>query len=266
MNFICTTCGTRYPDSEYPPDECPICQDERQYVNPMGQQWTSDTTMQGHFANQFIPLTPTITAIRTSPTFAIGQRAHLLHTNDGIILWDCITYIDDATINEIKKIGGITAIAISHPHFFSGMGVWSHAFGDVPIYLHETLRPYVMNPISAIHFWKGEQQEIVPGVTVIRCGGHFLGSTVLHWREANALFTGDTISIVPDSRYVSFMYSYPNDIPLDEESVRHIVNAIAPFPFTTLYDAWKQLDGDALSAITASADRYIDHLRGVPQR
>ncbi|HAX23411.1 MAG TPA: MBL fold metallo-hydrolase, partial [Chloroflexi bacterium] len=35
--YICVTCGTQYPEAEQPPAGCPICLDDRQYVNPNGQ-------------------------------------------------------------------------------------------------------------------------------------------------------------------------------------------------------------------------------------
>ena len=38
--FLCSTCGTQYPESEVPPETCVICAEERQYVGWQGQQWT----------------------------------------------------------------------------------------------------------------------------------------------------------------------------------------------------------------------------------
>ena len=38
--FLCKTCGTQFADSgDAPPAECPICEDERQYVPEEGQRW-----------------------------------------------------------------------------------------------------------------------------------------------------------------------------------------------------------------------------------
>ena len=48
--FICTACGTQYPDSATPPAQCAICEEERQYVPPRGQSWTTlDALRVGHF-------------------------------------------------------------------------------------------------------------------------------------------------------------------------------------------------------------------------
>jgi glyoxylase-like metal-dependent hydrolase (beta-lactamase superfamily II) len=260
--YICVTCGTSYPPSDAAPERCPICEDERQYVPPEGQQWTTwDAMHDGRYTNTFVPIAPGITAIRTTPAFAISQRAYLIQTPQGNVLWDCITYLDDATIAEIQARGGLAAIAISHPHFYSSMGKWSHAFGDIPIHLHAADQQWVMNPAPVIRHWEGETQEVLPGVRVMRCGGHFPGSSVLHWNDGAAIFTGDTIRVASDQRYVTFMYSYPNDIPLNAAAVEHIAATVAPLPFSHLYDGWRAVTGDAHAAVKVSAERYIQHVR-----
>ncbi|HET7092595.1 MAG TPA: hypothetical protein VFI22_03930, partial [Thermomicrobiales bacterium] len=104
------------------------------------------------------------------------------------------------------------------------------------------------------------------GLTLIRCGGHFAGSSVVHWPAgaggAGALLTGDTITVVADRRWVSFMYSYPNLIPLDADAIRRIVAAVESYAFDRLYGGW---DGsvvatDAKNAVRRSAARYLDHI------
>ncbi len=265
---ICIACGTQYPPAEAAPAHCPICEDDRQAVHEQGQQWTTLAAMRGKYRNVVEDLEPHLTTIVTEPTFAIGEQAYLIQTPAGNLLWDCISFLDEATISEINRRGGLSAIAISHPHFYTSMVVWSEAFNHAPIYLHQDNARWVMRPDAAVRFWEGEAREVLPGLTLIRCGGHFPGSTALHWRDGaegqGALFTGDTISVASDRRYVSFMYSFPNLIPLDEDSVRHIVAAIEPYPFERLYGGWrgKIVTSAAKAAVQRSADRYIAHLRG----
>ncbi len=262
-NYICVTCGVQYAAAERPPQHCAICEDERQYVNPHGQTWTTLIEMRGQRRNSMQPVDPGITGIRTEPQFAIGQQAHLIQTPAGNVLWDCISLLDDETVRAVKGLGGITAIAISHPHFYSAMVEWSHAFDDAPIYLHASNRPYVMRPDPAVVYWEGETYSLVDGITAIRCGGHFEGSTVLHWAEAaegrGALFTGDTINVVPDVRYVSFMYSFPNLIPLRASAVQRVVQAVELFPFDRIYGGWADriVKRDGRAAVARSAERYI---------
>ena len=171
---ICVTCGTQFPPSAEPPAACPICDDDRQYLGPRGQEWTTLAALRGSHRNELAEVDPGVTGIVTTPAFAIGQQAHLIRTPHGNVLWDCLSLIDDATIEQVQALGGLAAIVISHPHFFSAMVEWANAF-DASVFLHADHRPWVMRPDPALRFWEGDTREIVPGVTAIRCGGHFPG-------------------------------------------------------------------------------------------
>jgi glyoxylase-like metal-dependent hydrolase (beta-lactamase superfamily II) len=262
-NYICITCGTQYPASDSPPAHCPICEDERQYINSKGQQWTMLEAMRADHHNVFRTEEPGLIGIGTEPKFAIGQRALLVQSPAGNVLWDCISYLDDATIEAVQALGGIAAITSSHPHMYASMIEWSHAFGNVPIYLHASNRPHVMRPDPALIFWESDTYPLSDGITLVRCGGHFEGSTVLHWAGGangrGVLLTGDTIYVVQDRRWVSFMYSYPNLIPLPAPAVRRIVAAAEPFAYDRIYSAWfdSVLENDAKAAVARSAERYI---------
>jgi glyoxylase-like metal-dependent hydrolase (beta-lactamase superfamily II) len=266
-HYICITCGTQYPASPAAPAHCPICEDDRQYVNQNGQQWTTLAELRREHTNHLTSIDPGLTAIRTEPSFAIGQQAHMIQTDAGNLLWDCISYLDEATVAEVKRRGGLAAIAISHPHFYSSMIEWSRAF-DAPIFLHADNRPWVMRPDDAIKFWEGDAQELLPGLTVVRCGGHFPGSSALHWADGvggkGALFTADTLNVVADRRYLSFMYSYPNQIPLNARAVRGIVAAVEPYAFDRIYGSWPGsiVAEGAKAAVRRSAERYIAHIEG----
>ena len=120
---------------------------------------------------------------------------------------------------------------------FDSTAEWSAAFGGVPVYVHEADRNWVMRPADCLQFWGGETKDIGGGLTLFRCGGHFEGGQVLHSADG-ALFTGDVIQVCPDRRWVSFMRSYPNYIPLPEKSVLAIVGALERFEFDRLYGAW----------------------------
>jgi hypothetical protein len=112
--WICKTCGTQFPPSAQPPEACPICRDERQYVGYNGQQWTTLAQMRNDgFRNEFKEHEPGLTGIGTTPTFAIGERALLVQSAQGNVLWDCMSLIDDETVLGIERLGGLTAIAIS---------------------------------------------------------------------------------------------------------------------------------------------------------
>ncbi len=260
--YMCATCGVQYAASEHPPEGCRICQDERQYIGANGQQWMVLEDLRREHHNVFTSLISNLTSIVTEPKFAIGQRAHLVQTAGGNVLWDCISLIDDATVGGIQALGGVSAIALSHPHYYSTIVEWSRAFGNVPIYIHSGDREWVTRPDSVIRFWEGNQLPIGDGVSLVRCCGHFEGASVLHWRDGaegqGVLLSGDTIYIVSDTRYVSFMYSYPNLIPLPARKVQQIVDRVQPFAFAKIYDAFGRIVNDKGNEVVArSAQRYI---------
>jgi hypothetical protein len=265
--FICTTCGCQYPDTESPPAGCLICQDSRQYVNPAGQSWTTLPAMGRSYFNGFRRLEAGLMGVGTFPGFAIGQRALLLQTSIGNVLWDCISFLDDATIAIIQALGGLAGIACSHPHFLASVVDWSHAFGDVPVYVHALDRRYVTRPDPVVRFWEGDRQILSDGVSLVRCGGHFPGSAVLHWAQGAAgrgvLLTGDTLQVRPD-KGLTFMHSYPNLIPLDADSVRRIAKALEPWAFETLYGGWweRVIPAGAKQVLADSVAQYVAAVTG----
>jgi glyoxylase-like metal-dependent hydrolase (beta-lactamase superfamily II) len=201
--------------------------------------------------------------LATTPQVAIGQRALIVRTPAGAVMWDCVTAVDDASIEALRELGGLAAIAISHPHFYASMATWSAVFGGCPIYIHAADAAWVQYRTPELVLWEGVQREILPGVTVVNTGGHFEGSQVLHWSAGaggkGLLFTGDSVAVAMDRRYVSFMYSYPNNIPLPARTVRRIVERLRPFAFERIYGGWDGRDvvRAGREALERSADRYI---------
>jgi hypothetical protein len=207
-------------------------------------------------------------SLETQPPIAIGQRALIARTPHGNVMWDCVSLVDDAGLTALRQIGGLAAIAISHPHFYAAMCTWSAAFGDCPIYIHAADRQWVTYPAPAVTFWEGVSREILPGVSLVNTGGHFEGATVLHWSAGadgrGILLSGDTATVVMDRRYVSFMYSYPNLIPLGEAAINRIVETLHPYKFDRIYGGWngRVVTIDGADAIERSAERYLRFIRG----
>src|SRR5438552_678306 len=108
--FFCETCGVQHAprtdNPDQPADRCLICLDERQYVGFKGQRWTTLEDLRASRANHFNEPEPGVLEIDTRPDFAIGQRALLITTSVGNILWDCVSLIDDATIAKVRGRGG----------------------------------------------------------------------------------------------------------------------------------------------------------------
>jgi glyoxylase-like metal-dependent hydrolase (beta-lactamase superfamily II) len=262
--YICVTCGVQYAPSAQPPAHCAICEDERQYVGWQGQRWTTLEQMAAEgYHNVLREEEPGLISIGTMPSFAIGQRALLVRTPGANLLWDCQSFIDTATITAVRELGGVHAIAISHPHFYGVNIEWSEAFGGAPVYIHKADEQWVMRPHPNVVLWEGETMTPLPGLTLIRLGGHFDGAQVLYWPGGaggkGAVLCGDTIQVVQDRRWVSFMYSYPNLIPLPPSTVRRIAETMRNYRFDRLYGAWngRVVVADGLAAVERSAERYI---------
>ena len=256
--FICTTCGTQFAPSKAPPSGCPICLDERQYVGHDGQRWTSLPELAVDHENRIEEQEPGLLGIGTEPSFAIGQRA--LHV-DGL-LWDCITLLDEETAEALHRAGGIHTIAISHPHYYSAMIDWAERF-DARVLLHEADRQWVMRPSDRIELWSGERRRVSDELELVRLGGHFDGGTVCVWRAGadgrGALLSGDIVQVVADRDWVSFMYSFPNLIPLPAREIRRIRAIVETLEFDRVYGAWWPaiVAEDAKAKVLRSADRYL---------
>ena len=271
-NPICVNCGLQHEEATGLPLRCLNCSDERESMTHKPQRWTTLREMQGRYRNVFTPLGDGVTGIVTSPGFGIGPEVFLIQTSAGNVLWDCFAYLDEATLQQIAATGGLSAIIISHPHMFGSVVEWSHALGNVPVHIHEDNRPWMPRLDPVIRWWQGETLIVSPALTAVRCGGHFPGSALLYWREGagskGALFTGDGILPVEDRRWVSFMYSYPNLIPISRKAVEKIVAVIAPLEFDRIYGGPMYGSGGgrpiiqsgAKEIVLRSAQRYVEHL------
>ena len=265
--YLCETCGTQYSASVTPPAHCAVCEDERQYVGWAGQSWTTHEALAAKFALR-IEQDDGLLGIGVAGDFAIPQRALLLPTDAGNILWECVSLVTDEALAALRTRGGVERIVISHPHFYAAMVEWSDALGGVPILLHEADRDWVRRPAPQIRFWQGDEHALSDDVTLIRCGGHFPGSTALHWkrgpRAGGTLFPGDALQVVLDRRHVSFMYSYPNYIPMQTSAVRALRERLARFDFADVYGyTWgRNIISGARAAVDASFDRHLAAVTG----
>jgi hypothetical protein len=264
--WICIACGSQFSETPHPPANCPICEDEREFIHPSGQTWTTLEDLRSSHRNTIKPEEPNLFSINTEPKFGIGQRAYLIRTDRGNVLWDCVALLDEQTIAQVAALGGISEIAISHPHYYTSMVEWSRAFGGAPIFLHEAERPWVMRPDPSIRFWSGQSCELSGGLNLVATGGHFEGYQVLHWPSGasgrGALMAGDQPQICMDPKQVSFMYSYPNYIPLNAAQIRHIVECLDPLSYDRIYGAFficgkGVIPTGAKAIVRRSAERYL---------
>jgi hypothetical protein len=260
--FICVQCGTQFLEGKDPPGMCLVCRDERQFERWEGQAWT--TLEELRIQHQVVVRDDAgLMGIGIEPSFAIGQRALLVPYGASNLLWDCISLLDSDTVSKIRDLGGIAGIAISHPHYYSAMVEWSEAFDDVPIFLHQNDRRWVMRLDRRIRFWEGETLPLGHDLSLHRLGGHFAGASVLHhpnWDGGKgAILAGDVIQVVPDRRWVSFMYSYPNLIPLPPQTVLRMAEWVGRLRFERIYGAWwgRNVLNGGREVVRKSAERYV---------
>jgi len=233
-------------------------------------------------------------SISTEPKFGIGQRCLLLETDHGNVLWDLIAFLDDETIDFIKGKGGLKAIVISHPHYYTTHLHWAETF-DCPVYFAIEDEEWACQPDDEgrRQLIREGSEEIVPGVVAVKLGGHFPGSLVLIWDLK--LFNADTFLTVPVSASSStswsdvangwqsalyhvdrppgttsyaFMWSIPNMIPLPPSEMYKMWQALKPFDFGSTHGAFVGVDvrDEHVKArvlesmkIQARAEGYADH-------
>jgi len=257
MNPICVGCGTQFAG---PMVTCPVCTDDRQYVGSAGQRWTTHDELVARL-NVRIEDDHGLIGVGIAEPFAIPQRALVVPGPDGNVLWDCISVVTPEAIDRLGEIGGLSAIAISHPHFYSSMVEWSDAFGGIPIHLHEADREWIARPSERIELWSGDRRVLGDGVTLIHLPGHFPGSTALLWErpQRTALLVGDSIHVAADRRHVTVMHSVPNYIPVGPGTIREIADRLVGLDFDDVYGFTWGLDiiGGARVAVDESLDRYL---------
>ncbi|KAK3329500.1 beta-lactamase-like protein [Apodospora peruviana] len=276
--LVCTACGTQYPTADRSAlKTCFICDDPRQYTPPSGQSFTTlaEIRQAGH-KNTFTPYPDTndknqseIISITTTPKLAIGQRAILIRTPVGNILWDCITLLDSDTFTQIQKLGGLHGIVISHPHYYSTHIGWAEAF-DCPVYLSAEDAEWIADdPGSSSRSGSGRRVFLTEtetainingaetGLKAIKLGGHFPGSLVLLYNQSRRLFIADTLMSTPSGtanwsvnalgeqrnrppgvNSFAFMWSIPNMIPLSAAEIVRMWGILRGYKFGSTHGAF----------------------------
>jgi len=261
--WVCQTCGVEHAEGS---GVCAICADERQWVPAGGSEWaTLPELARAGRRVRIAEIEPDLFGITVEPKVGIGQQTHLVRTPAGNLLWDPVGYLDDEAVGRVRELGEVAAIAASHPHMFGVQVEWSKALGGVPVLVSEADASWVQRPDAAIQTWSG-RYEVAPGLTLHQVGGHFPGSSVVHWTAGaggkGVLLVSDTIHANPDRATVTFLRSYPNRIPLSPAVVQRITSTVTQFAFDRLYDNFgRPIEAGAAAAVTRSAERYCGWVR-----
>lgn len=265
--WICRSCGVEHAPADEPPTTCEICADDREDKLLEGPRWTTleELRSTGHETLIEQP-EPDLYGISVIPRFGIGQRALLLRTPTGNLLWDPPPFLDDAAVERVRELGGAAFVVASHPHMYGVQVEWSRALGGIPVLVAEADRRWVRRPDPVIESWTG-QRQLLPGVSLHTLGGHFPGSAVVHWAAGadgrGVLLAGDTVFVNPDRRTVAFMRSYVNQYPLSAAVVERIATTATALGFDRLYgNTGGVIASGARDAVRRSADRHVAWVRG----
>lgn len=194
--------------------------------------------------------------------FAIGQRAMLVLSASGNVLWDCIPMLDEATITFIRSKGGLKAIAFSHPHYYSNMNEWAATF-NCPVYIHQNDAEHIIQKGDNIKLWQGNELALWDDIKVMLIGGHFAGSSILHvpfLSKEGTILCGDTLFLSPNKKHFSVFWSYPNRMPLPLNKMGCIKQRFDSIPFDAFYGYQKiqNLDVDVKEIFASSMQRYFN--------
>ena len=264
--WLCRACGVERGPSASEPEQCDICEDERQYVPASGQAWTTVERLraEGHVV-AVEPVSERMWFVGTDDV-GIGQQATLVQTADGNLLFDPPGLIDDASVERVRELGGVAAVVASHPHMYGVQSAWSEAFDDAPVWIAEADRQWVGRWTPAMRTWS-EPFEVLPDIWLHQVGGHFPGSTVALWSAPpslgrGVLLAGDAIFPVADGG-VTFLRSYPNRIPLSAGVVRRIADHVGRWEYDHLFNNFGAGIGPgADGTVQRSADRYVARVSG----
>lgn len=269
--LICTACGTQFDEeSRSLLTRCRICDDPRQFVPPSGQAFTTMSDLKrGLYKNRWKRIDEDedrLWMIWTEPQFAIGQRAILIKTPQGNILWDCIAFLDGETVDWINELGGLAAIVISHPHYYTTHLEWAEAF-ECPVYLAWEDKGW-LNRLDRLGkartFIEGTEEEIEvrgekTGVLILKPGGHFPGS--LCALAYDRLLIADTVVTTPSGKgdwskgpdggkvgrpegmnTYAFMWSIPNMTPLPPDEIQRMWDVLKKYEFTHTHGAFHDME------------------------
>ena len=258
--IICSTCGTYYPLNGHP-EICTICSDDRQYIPEGGQRWTLPAELHQRHSIRLNKIKDRLYELEVNPQFAIGQRALLVLSDEGNVLWDCIPMLDEMTVAFINSKGGLKAIAFSHPHYYSNMNDWASTF-NCPTYINEQDAEHIMVNGPHIKLWKGQELALWDGLTLHCIGGHFEGSSIMRVpfvSAEGALLCGDSLFLSPSKKHISISRSYPNRIPIALAELKRIQQQMRSITFDEFYGYIKtqNLQGGARLVFEESMSWYV---------
>ncbi|NUO33523.1 MAG: hydrolase [Dermatophilaceae bacterium] len=267
MIWICATCAVETADLEQPPPTCEVCEDDRQWVPATGQRWTTLEELRRAGTRVVVePVEDDLWGLHADPAVGIGQQTMVVRTPEGVLLFDCVGYLDDEAVEFVRSLGPTLAVAASHPHMYGVQTEWARALGDVPVLVAERDAEWVRRKDPLVELYD-ESREVARGLTLHRVGGHFRGQAVVEWQAGaegrGVLLAADAVFPNHDRRSVSFLRSYPNRIPLSGNVVQRVASQLEGLHYDRLYNNFGAVvPHEAKAVVRFSADRHAAWTRG----
>jgi hypothetical protein len=267
--WICDGCGLEHSESDQPPplDGCvfdlgPVSDEERGDLGPHTRRWLTQDGL-AHEAHRTAHRDHgrDLHSLRREPGLGIGQWSFLVRTSSGNLLWDPPVHLDAEVEGLVRELGGVAVIATSHPHMFASQVSWSHAFDRAPVLVNAYGKEWVPRPDPVIDYWTDEVEPL-PGIRVIRLGGHMPSSAVAITGGGD-LLAGDTISGSRDPHWLSFQRNFPRHVPMSAAVVQRLVEQLRPYRFDRLYTlGGDTIEHDAFQVVEQAARRHIRWVSG----
>src|ERR1700759_1651446 len=117
--WVCPTCGANYAPAPEPPARCSLRENQHQWYQPTGQVCTTmDDLAESGYRSEVREVEPDLFGLGVRPGIGVGQRALIVRTSEGNLLWDPPAFIDEAAIEAVRGGGGLVAVTSSHPHMY----------------------------------------------------------------------------------------------------------------------------------------------------
>lgn len=262
QGLVCIRCGVKERgQSERPPSYCSCCLNLPAPENGESS-WLTSHMVAITQTMSYREHHPGLWSLQLSPGIRRQRRAFLIRTESGNVLWDCPSMLDPATRTIITSLGGLSAIGISCPQAFGAAVEWSQAFG-CPIHVHANDMPRLRLANDAVIPWRGNRLELADDIVAFRLDLNCVGGSVLYWRPAEALLTGDSLQIAPDGM-LAFMDSWTSLAPYPMLAVMNMTRTLADLEIKRLFGAAPEITigHDAGRILQVSSERHCRALAG----
>ena len=233
-HYACANCGFWQLHFATPPD-CPVCTDVRNDLPEDGWRFLPAAEVAATHTTHARQVAPDLWAFTTTPALGLAGTGWLLVRPEGNTAFEGAPFYDDAALDRIAALGGVTWLSGSHAHGYGALWQLQARFRpELAIHkddLHMTKAFAVTTPYDETH-------PLAPGLTLHHVGGHYEGQAALHDERGRRLFCGDMFKVDQDeggrSHAISSHKAFHKDIPLTHGELRHYRDVIAPLEFDAI--------------------------------